>query len=94
MHLSEQILRFGAKWCSPCTQLSKVIADISHPQLERLKYIDIETADGSKLASTYAVRSLPTIVVFGDDGQEIDRVTTGINKDVVVKLLDQLCATS
>ena len=67
------IALFGAPWCTACDGPKRLLQ--GDP---RAIYVDVEDCAWS--ASTYAVRSLPTIMVFSDGdlvAQAVGQVTRG-----------------
>lgn len=65
----KKVLRFTAGWCQPCKMLAKNLEGISvgFP----IEVIDID--DTTDTAMVYGVRSVPTMIMIGDDGQELKR---------------------
>ena len=62
------IALFGASWCTACDGPKRLLQDDP-----RAVYADVE--DCPQSASVYAVRSLPTIMVFSDG--DLVALTTG-----------------
>lgn len=62
------ILKLGKKFCSPCVRAEQLLnqLNIEHDS------IDIEVDDNA--IETYNVRSIPTIIKFDDDGNEVKRL--------------------
>ena len=65
-----RVLRFTAKWCQPCKALAQSLATI--PGSEKIEVFDIDESD---LYKEYEVRSVPTIIVLDDTGNEKFRCT-------------------
>lgn len=82
-----EIKKFSAQWCSPCTQLDKVLKEIQgiHPNLNITK-IDIEEEDD--LCVEYNIRSIP-VLVFEVDGIEQERLVGMQNRDKIVELINK-----
>jgi len=67
------IALFGAEWCTACDGPKRLLQDDP-----RAIYVDVEGCPQS--SSTYAVRGLPTIMVFSDGdlvAQTVGQVTRG-----------------
>jgi thioredoxin 1 len=77
-----QILKFSANWCGPCKALSEWLKDIEHP----FDIVEVNVDDNKDLVEKYAVRSVPTMIKFNDDGSE-ERIT-GFNTKKIKKFLD------
>lgn len=65
------ILKFKAEWCGPCKVLTKTIEE-SGVDIH-ISTIDIEVAQHS--AIEYGIRSVPTMIMLGNDNQELGRKT-------------------
>jgi protein disulfide-isomerase len=75
---------YTADWCPPCRELKRDV--LSDPDVDaflsenyvRVK-IDLTDRQGPNawIASDNGVRGIPTVIVYDDDGMEIDRVTGG-----------------
>ncbi len=75
---------FTADWCPPCRELKRDV--LSDPDVDaflsenyvRVK-IDLSDRGGpnARTASEYGVSGIPTMILYNDDGVEIDRVTGG-----------------
>ena len=61
-----RLIKFWADWCQPCHVLTKVMEGMEYEP------VDIETEEGSQLATHYGVRALPTLALFTDDGKLIE----------------------
>jgi len=79
--MSLKVVRFSAEWCQPCKLLSKVMDRIS----ENMPDVSFETIDideQPELASSMAVRAVPTMV-FIKDGKIVD-VIVGLQKEAYI----------
>lgn len=73
------LMTFGAKWCAPCKQQRKILAQmyLENPKLP-VKVIDIE--EDVELTALYGISSVPTHIVLDDNG-EVDSVVKGVLTD-------------
>lgn len=79
----KQLEIFTASWCLPCNQLKKVLSTLVLSTTE-LKLLSIDENEEAKYQAVKAgVRSVPTLILRDQDGNELKR-TTG------VKTADQL----
>lgn len=60
---------FSAKWCTPCKQLAPIMEEVS--KTIPVKKIDVDSESG--LASSYGIRSVPTVILM-KDGSEFKRI--------------------
>lgn len=70
---------FSAEWCSPCKTLKPRIAQSG----KAIMIIDVDK--NSDLAKKYNIKSVPTVVIVDDNGNEVQRAS-GVNS--IVNLLD------
>lgn len=64
-----KIIKVYAEWCGPCKQLSRMLEEnnIKHES------IDVDSEEGEKLAVDYNIKSVPTILVFDNNNNLIDK---------------------
>ena len=70
-----KVYKFSAEWCSGCKQLSNTFNAIGDTTIS-LTDVDIDAEPA--LAKKYNVRSLPTLVIVDDMGQEIKRLVGNV----------------
>lgn len=75
---------FYATWCNPCKALMKTLEDLELPEGYTLEKVDIEENDD--LVTKYRIRSVPTLIVVTNDGEEVDRQVGNISKDKILEL--------
>lgn len=80
-----KILKFGAKWCTSCTGLDKVLNESQQLFNAPVESIDID--DQFKLAAQYNIRSVPTMILLNDDGSEIARKVGSVSQSGLVEFL-------
>ena len=69
----KRLLYFGADFCASCKALWPVVEKEAPEKGYELKYCDIDTDEGAFMAEDFAVRSLPTLIVIGEDDREEKR---------------------
>jgi thiol-disulfide isomerase/thioredoxin len=77
-----QILKHSAAWCAPCKALDAQLKRL-FPLLD-VQHIDIDSPEGRKAAILYGVRSVPTLVLLDETGEEQNRLT-GSKSDAKLK---------
>lgn len=68
-----EVKKFYGTWCGPCRMLAPVIEKLKTQHTD-VVFKDINVDEDYELASKYAVRSIP-LVVLEKDGKEIQRFT-------------------
>lgn len=58
------LVDFFAEWCGPCKTMAPVLEDIKQRVKESASIIKIDVDKNSQAASTYQVRSVPTLILF------------------------------
>ena len=67
------VVDFWAPWCGPCKMMAPVFAQAAAQFDARLRLAKLNTEEAPALTARYAIRSIPTLVVFRQ-GREVDRV--------------------
>lgn len=64
-----KLIKVYSKTCMPCKVLEKNLVQSG------IKYnsVDISSDEGDRLARTYGIRTVPTLLLIGDDGHMIDK---------------------
>ena len=75
-----KLLQFKAVWCNPCKQQTKEFKE--NPVDVELEAIDVDE-DDKDLATQYSIRSIPTMVLVGDNDEVINR-WTGVTKSSTI----------
>lgn len=64
-----KLLVFSASWCGPCKAFKPTLLELDQ---DRLEYIDIDLLP--EIREDYEVRSVPTVILVDDDGEELVRL--------------------
>ena len=89
------LVLFTADWCGPCQELKKdVLSDAQVAGRLRNEFtlvkVDLTEQGGpnGQTAATYGVRGIPTLIRFNAKGEQVDRLSGGVPKDVLLRWLD------
>ena len=58
------LLDFWAEWCGPCKMIGPLLSELSDEYAETVKIIKLNVDENNNTAIKYAVRSIPTLILF------------------------------
>ncbi|MBR1398946.1 MAG: thioredoxin [Alphaproteobacteria bacterium] len=76
------LVDFWAEWCGPCRQLGPILEVIDEDMPELTVY-KMNVDDSPDTASSFGIRSIPTMFLF-KDGKQVD-VKVGLNTESNIK---------
>ena len=85
------LVDFWASWCMPCKLMVPVLNELAEETNGKVTIAKLNVDEAKSTASKYAVRSIPTLILF-KNGQEIHRFVGVKTKDYLVKELDRRTA--
>jgi thioredoxin 1 len=85
------LLDFTAAWCGPCRVLSPILADLQAEYAGVVRIVKVDVDDNPELAQRFAVRSMPTVVVWRD-GREVGRVVGSRARPFFAGVIDRALA--
>lgn len=80
------LVDFWATWCGPCRMIAPIIDQISTEMAGQVKVGKVDVDECNGLASTYNVRSIPTLIIF-KGGQIADTIVGATSKEAIVQKL-------
>jgi len=80
------LVDFYADWCGPCQMLGPIVEDIAK-EAKDFKVGKINVDDNEDIAREYGVMSIPCVISY-KDGKELNRSVGLVDKDALLKLLE------
>ena len=68
------LLDYWAEWCGPCKMIAPVLDEIAQEYAGRLKVAKMNIDDNQATPASYAVRGIPTLMLFKNGNVEATKV--------------------
>ena len=81
------LVDFWAAWCGPCKMVGPIVEELANDYAGKAKVCKLNVDDCGRLAQSYGVMSIPTLILF-KDGQEANRIVGFRPKAELAKLLE------
>lgn len=65
---------FWAPWCGPCRAFA-VFEEVARRYADQVAFAKCNVDRNGAVAALLQIQSIPTVVLFGPDGSEIDRIS-------------------
>jgi thioredoxin 1 len=82
------LVDFWAEWCGPCKMISPMVDEIAQSYEGRLKVAKINIDHNQQTPRTYAVRGIPTLMLFKDGKVQATQVGA-VSKAQLTQLIDR-----
>ena len=83
------LVNFGAPWCGLCKYIQPTLTQFHDRWDDQIKLVSVNADDNLKLASTYKLKTLPTLILF-THGRVTTRLEGFNGRDDLRESLDQM----
>ena len=81
------LLDFWAEWCGPCKMIAPLLDEISLEYQDKLSVAKINIDENQNTPQKYAVRSIPTLMIFKDGNVHAQKMGA-LSKSQLVEFLE------
>ena len=85
------LVDFWAPWCGPCRMVAPIVEELADEYKGKVAFYKLNTDESPKVASTYGIRSIPTLLVF-KKGEPVGQIVGFRPKGDLKKRLDEAIA--
>ncbi|MCX6001582.1 MAG: thioredoxin [Chloroflexi bacterium] len=82
------LVDFWAVWCGPCRMVAPIVDELAEQYKDKMGFAKVNVDDAPKIASSYNVMSIPTLIVF-KGGKPFEQVVGYRPKKDIQKLIDK-----
>ena len=68
------LLDFWAEWCGPCKMIGPILVELSEEYADKVKIVKLNVDENNNTAIQYAVRSIPTLILFKEGQVEAQHI--------------------
>jgi thioredoxin 1 len=87
-HDGVTMVDFWAAWCGPCHMVAPIVEEIAEEYDGRVKVAKLDVDANQNTAMRFAVRSIPSILLF-KNGQHVDTMVGVVPKAHIVEKIEQ-----
>jgi thioredoxin 1 len=83
------LVDFWAVWCGPCRMVAPIVDELSEQYKDKMEFAKVIVDESPKVASSYNVMSIPTLIVF-KGGKPFEQVVGYRPKKDIQKVIDKV----
>ncbi|WP_436903719.1 thioredoxin family protein [Halovenus halobia] len=87
--MSVTLKDFYADWCGPCKTQDPIVEELQEDLGDRLSVEKIDVDENQDIANEYQVRSIPTIVIEGEDGSVVEKFIGVTQREELESAIEQ-----
>lgn len=84
------VVDFSATWCPPCQALKPVFAKLTKEYEGRITMVTVDVDENNEMAAKFNVQSIPTIIYFDAEGNQVNRTQGLLPEEELRSNLDAL----
>jgi thioredoxin 1 len=81
------LVDYWAEWCGPCKSIAPILDEVAREYAGRLKVAKINVDQNQQIPAKFAVRGIPTLMLFKNGAVEATRVGA-LSKSQLTAFLD------
>ena len=87
------VVDFWAEWCGPCKMMAPAFAQAAAELEPAVRLAKVDTEAQQSVAGRYAIRSIPTLILFRD-GREVARQAGAMSRNDIVQWVNRALRAS
>ena len=87
------VVDFWAEWCGPCKMMAPAFAQAAAVLEPTVRLAKVDTEAQQSVAARYAIRSIPTLILFRD-GREVARQAGAMSRNDIVQWVNRALRAS
>jgi len=84
------LVDFWAEWCGPCKMIGPIVDEIANTHAGKVKVVKINIDHNPKVPRQYAVRGIPTLMMFKDGAVHSTQVGA-VGKSQLTSFVEKAC---